>query len=196
MQFYRIPSVFSILCPLCSRSIYADLTLGETLVLSNVSCYYQPFYSIQLSAAAEPRHIMGLSRMPSALLISYSCVSQEWPVSEPHWSIKCFVRRRQLEAFRQISFSVPRFCLCKIAGLLLVAQVSVSPLLVVFLMPYITLPANLKSKSKVIDCGAIPLSSGLRRNVEACDESAVDLGLTSSSVVITLLLSGVAFTTI
>lgn len=28
------------------KNIYSDLTLGETLVLSNVSCYYQPFYSI------------------------------------------------------------------------------------------------------------------------------------------------------
>lgn len=45
------------------------------------------------------------------------------------------------------------------------------------MMPYITLPANLKSKREIIDCGAIPLSSSLRRNVEACDESVVDLGL-------------------
>ena len=64
------------------------------------------------------------------------------------------------------------------------------------------LPANLKNKSKIIDCGAVshsgsnPLSSDLRENVESCDESVVDLGLTLSSVVITLLLSKVAFTTI
>lgn len=58
------------------------------------------------------------------------------------------------------------------------------------------LPANLKNKSKIIDCGAVPLSSNLRENVESCDESVVDLGLTLSSIVITLLLSKVAFTTI
>lgn len=48
------------------------------------------------------------------------------------------------------------------------------------MMPYIKLPANWKNKSKIINCGAIPLSSDLRRNVESCDESVVDLGLTLS----------------
>ena len=98
--------------------------------------------------------------------------------------------------FRQISFSVPHVCLCKMMDLLLVVQVSFSPLLVVFMMPYIKLPANWKNKSKIIDCGALPPSFNLRRNVESCDESVVDLGLMLRSIVITWLPSKMAFITI